>query len=158
LKRICIVLTSVLVMAVAVTAVATAQNGVPAASVSRAAKVHLAITELGTILVNASGFTLYQFTRDHRNQDTCRKIKECRGEWPALRTTGKPIAGPGVHASLLSSITLPGGIKQVTYAGHALYIYSGDSGPGEVSYIGTEVFGGKWNAINAAGHIVTQHH
>ena len=158
MKRICVVLTAGLLIAAATTAVATAHNGAPAASVSRAAKVQLKHTELGTILVNAAGFTLYQFTRDHRNQDTCRKIKECKGEWPALRTTGKPTAGPGVHASLLSSITLPGGIKQVTYAGHALYIYSGDSGPGETSYIGTEVFGGFWYGIDASGHAVKQHH
>jgi len=156
-KRILIVLVGGLSAALAAAALAGAHGGAPNASTARAAKVLLRNTELGTLLTNASGFTLYEFTRDHRNQDTCQKIRECKSEWPALKTTGKPVAGPGVRASLLGTITLPGGAKQVTYAGHALYIYSGDPGPAVTSYIGTKVFGGLWEGINAAGHAVKQH-
>ena len=82
------------------------------------------------------------------------KISGCSEIWPALTSKGKPTAGPGVRASLLSTITLPGGSKQVTYAGHALYLYSADSGPGETSYVGEKAFGGIWYAINSAGHTV----
>ncbi|MFI4993711.1 MAG: hypothetical protein ACHQCH_08880 [Solirubrobacterales bacterium] len=53
----------------------------------------------------------------------------------------------------MSSIRSAGG-KQVTYAGHPLYTYSGDSGPGETSYVGEKQFGGTWYAINASGHTV----
>jgi predicted lipoprotein with Yx(FWY)xxD motif len=59
-----------------------------------------------------------------------------------------------VKASSLSTIKLPGGASQVTYAGHPLYLYSGDSGPGETDYVGVSAFGGDWDAINAAGHAV----
>jgi predicted lipoprotein with Yx(FWY)xxD motif len=59
-----------------------------------------------------------------------------------------------VQASKLSSITLPGGAKQVTYMGHALYLYSGDEGPGETSYIGAREFGGSWYALTGAGRAV----
>ena len=72
----------------------------------------------------------------------------------SLTTTGKPKAGPGVSASKLSTITLSGGAKQVTYAGHPLYLYSFASGPGDTSYVGAMQFGGSWYAINAAGHAV----
>jgi hypothetical protein len=70
----------------------------------------------------------------------------------ALPVAGKPSAGPGVKASLLSSIALPGGVDQVTYAGHPLYIYA--AAPTLTSYVGAKQFGGKWYAINAKGHAV----
>jgi predicted lipoprotein with Yx(FWY)xxD motif len=135
-------------------AVAVAQAGPPTAKASRAAKIGVRHTSIGTILVSASGRTLYEFTKDHARSNSCVKIKECSEIWPSLTTKGKPTAGPGVRASLLSTIALRGGAKQVTYAGHPLYLYSGDSGPGETAYVGEKEFGGFWYAINAAGHTV----
>jgi hypothetical protein len=43
---------------------------------------------------------------------------------------------------------------QLTYARHPLYIYSGDTGPGQTDYIGAKQFGGHWYAINARGRPV----
>lgn len=140
--------------AMGVSAVASAQAGQPVAHASRAAKVGLRHTRLGTILVNSSGRTLYEFTRDHARSNSCVKIRECPEIWPALQSSGKPVAGPGVRSSLLSTIKLSGGASQVTYAGHALYLYSGDTGPGQTSYVGESAFGGRWYAIDASGHAV----
>ena len=134
--------------------VAGARPSTPGAHATRAAKVSLRHTRLGNILVNSAGRTLYLFTRDHANKSSCATISECSEAWPPLKTTGRPTAGPGVRASLLSSIKLPHGGTQVTYSGHPLYIYSADSGPGETSYVGERVFGGNWDAVNAAGHPV----
>jgi predicted lipoprotein with Yx(FWY)xxD motif len=130
---------------------AAAQSAVPTAHAARAARVTLRHTRLGNILATSSGFTLYEFTHDHSSANTCVHIRECSGTWPALQTTGRPTAGPGVRASLLSTTRLPGGKTQVTYAGHPLYLYSGDSRPGETSYVGESVFGGRWYALSAAG-------
>ena len=154
MKRTHVVLVGVLTAVVTPLAVTAAQGGVPTAQVARVAKVQLHKTSKGKILVNASGFTLYEFTKDGHNRDACAKISGCPGIWPALTTSGKPKAGSGVSASKLSTITLSGGAKQVTYAGHPLYTYSGDSGPGDTSYVGAMQFGGSWHAINAAGHAV----
>lgn len=154
MKRTYILLAGVLACLASISAVASAQSGAPAAHAGRVAKVALRHTSLGTILVSSSGHTLYMFTKDHANTDSCVKITGCAEFWPPLTTSGKPTAGPGVRASLLSTIKLPGGKKQVTYAGHALYMYSADSGPGETSYVGEKAFGGSWCAINAAGHTV----
>ncbi|HEY7953627.1 MAG TPA: hypothetical protein VID70_11660 [Solirubrobacteraceae bacterium] len=137
-----------------VSALASAQSGRPSAQASRTTKVNLRRTNLGSILVNSSGHTLYEFTKDRSRSNSCVKISGCSEIWPALTSKGKPVAGSGVKASLLSTITLPGGSKQVTYAGHALYLYSADSGPGETSYVGEKAFGGTWYALNAAGHTV----
>lgn len=127
-----------------------------AAAVAEAAgsKVQVRHTSLGSVLANGRGFTLYTFTRDGRGRDRCVSVSGCTGVWPVLKTSGSPIAGNGVRRSLLGTIKLAGGTRQVTYAGHPLYTYVGDSGPGQTSYVGFHQFGGTWYAINAAGRIV----
>ena len=52
-------------------------------------------------------------------------------EWPAITTTGAPVAGPGVSQKLLGSVVRPGIGDQVTYAGHPLYLF--DQGPGQIT-------------------------
>ena len=95
--------------------------------------------------------TLYVFTKDGRNRDVCASIPGCPSTWSPLRTSGKALAGRGVKASLIGTITLKNGTKQVTYGGHPLYTYSGDSGPGQTSYVDFPEFGRNWPAVNAAG-------
>ncbi len=129
-------------------AAADAQN-LPTGHSSSAATVQLRHTSLGSILVSSSGRTLYEFTRDHAGKNTCVAIRGCSALWPPLKATGRPTAGSGIKASLLSSHD-----GQVTYAGHPLYTYSGDSGPGMTSYVGVQQFGGTWDAINASGGAV----
>jgi predicted lipoprotein with Yx(FWY)xxD motif len=141
-------------LACAAGAVAVAGASAPRAGVARVAKVQLRHTELGKILVNAAGFTVYRFTRDPRNKDTCMGVENCSEIWPPLLTSGHPIAGAGVKKSLLSSIRLPNGKRQVTYAGHPLYLYSPSTERGETSYVGFSSYGGTWYAVNAAGNYV----
>jgi predicted lipoprotein with Yx(FWY)xxD motif len=56
--------------------------------------------------------------------------------WPALLTKGAPIAGPGIKANLLGTVTrtdlpdLPA-VQQVTYAGQPLYRFVFDDTPGD---------------------------
>jgi predicted lipoprotein with Yx(FWY)xxD motif len=132
-------------------AVAAAGASGPHAAAAKAAKVQLRHTSLGKILVNASGFTVYRFSRDPRNKDTCVSVENCSEIWPPLLTSGRPIAGAGVKSSLLSSIKLPNGKRQVTYAGHPLYMYSPATERAETGYTGFSSYGGTWYAVNAAG-------
>ncbi len=154
MKRTYMLLASSLAGAMSVSAVAAAQGGAPTAHAARAASVQLHNSGLGRILVDASGFTLYQFTRDSRNKDTCVKVSGCSAIWPALTTRANPTAGSGIRASQLSTIRLPGGARQVTYAGHPLYTYAAATEHAETSYVGASSFGGKWEAVNAAGGAV----
>jgi predicted lipoprotein with Yx(FWY)xxD motif len=108
-------------------------------------------TAVGTILVNSRGFTIYAFTRDGRNRDNCAASRPCIVTWPAVTTVGAPITGPGVRTSLLGTIPLKGGGRQVTYAGHPLYTYVADTRPGQTTYVNILQFGGRWPAVNAAG-------
>jgi predicted lipoprotein with Yx(FWY)xxD motif len=156
MKRINLLPASVLLVALAATAssVALAHGGTPSARASLLHTVELRKTKLGKILVASSGYTLYAFSKDSRGKDACAKIKGCLQAWPAKEAQGKPSGGPGVRASLLSTVKLSTGETQVAYAGHPLYIYAGDSGPGQTSYVGVKQFGGTWSAVNAAGGLV----
>jgi predicted lipoprotein with Yx(FWY)xxD motif len=83
----------------------------------------------GSILVDGQGRTLYLFEQDKGTTSAC--TGACARMWPALITTAQPTAGAGADASLLGTA---GG--RVTYAGHLLYTYSGDSAPGDVRGLG----------------------
>jgi predicted lipoprotein with Yx(FWY)xxD motif len=150
MKRTHIFLAVALASTASAATIANAQTSLPAAHGSRAATVQLRHTSLGSILVSSSGRTLYEFTKDHANKSSCATIRGCSAVWPSLKASGRPSAGSGIKASLLSSTSG----HQVTYAGHPLYTYSGDSGPGETAYVGAKQFGGTWYAINAAGRAV----
>lgn len=154
MNRIRILLATLLAGAASAAAIADAHAGSNPAQAAKVAKVQLRKTKLGRILVNSSGFTLYRFMIDPRNKDKCVTVKECAQVWPPLTTSGRPIAGPGVNSSLLSTIRLPNGKKQVTYAGHPLYGYAPATERGETAYIGEMQFGGTWDAVNAAGRAV----
>jgi predicted lipoprotein with Yx(FWY)xxD motif len=95
----------------------------------------------GNVLVVGSGAyegcSLYLLTSDQLHRLTgshyaCNDAFNAIGQpcdtflWPALLTDGAPIAGPGVKAGLLGTVTrddLPGlgPVQQVTYAGQPLY-------------------------------------
>ena len=136
-----------------VTLAATVGPQLASAGGSRA-KLELHKTKVGTILVDGRGFTLYAFTKDARNKDNCVSISGCPTVWPPLKTSGEPIAGRGVKTSLIGTIALKDGARQVTYGGHPLYTYLGDSGPGETYYVNVFQSGGYWPAVNAAGREV----
>jgi predicted lipoprotein with Yx(FWY)xxD motif len=99
------------------------------ASVAKAPAVAVRKTSLGKILVaGASGRTLYLLTSDGKNKSTC--TGACAQAWPPLLVSGKPTAGKGVSKSKLGEI-IRGKSHQVTYAGHPLYEFAQDSGPGQ---------------------------
>jgi predicted lipoprotein with Yx(FWY)xxD motif len=140
-------------VAIAALAAPAGASTTPAAHIARAQtqKIQLRHTSLGNVIVDSSGFTLYRFSKDSGKQNTCLKTSECSTTWPALETSGQPTVGPGLKASLVSTISLPGGKRQVTYAGHPLYRYAAGTERGETSYAGVKQFGGTWYAVSASG-------
>ncbi len=126
------------------------------ATVARApARIGVANTGLGKILVNKRGFTVYAFSRDARNKDRCAAMAGCLGVWPPVTTHGRPRAGHAVNGSRLGTIKISGGRLQVTYAAHPLYLYSMDGAPGQTGYVGASQFGGVWRALRTSGKLVT---
>jgi predicted lipoprotein with Yx(FWY)xxD motif len=67
----------------------------------------------------------------------------CAQSWPpVLLTDGATAAtaGSGVDASKLGTIDRPDGGTQVTYAGMPLYLWTGDSAPGQATGQGVAGF------------------
>jgi predicted lipoprotein with Yx(FWY)xxD motif len=142
-------LAGVLIAAASYTALASAS---PRARKASGATVDVHETIYGTtILVDSSGFTLYEFSKDSKKRDRCVKISGCPSVWPPLEVSGAPTAGSGVNAALLSTITLSGGASQVLYAGHPLYTHPADAGPAETYYFGAKEFRGRWYGLSATG-------
>jgi predicted lipoprotein with Yx(FWY)xxD motif len=107
---------------------------------------------LGKILENSAGSVLYEFTADKPKKDRCVAIKGCTAVWTPQPAGSGLSAGPGAKRSLLSSIAIAGGVRQLTYAGHPLYLYT--PRPTGTRYVGASQFGGHWYAINAKGAAV----
>jgi predicted lipoprotein with Yx(FWY)xxD motif len=95
-------------------------------------------TQYGSILVDAQGNTLYLFDQDTGKTSAC--TGACIATWPPLTASGSPTAGTGVDASLLGTAKQADGSTQVTYKGHLLYTFAGDSTPGATTGEGVNGF------------------
>lgn len=112
-------------------------------------RVNIAKSPLGRILVDSKGITLYDFPPDKGTTSVC--YGACAALWPPLITKGKPVAGPGVRASLLGTTKRKDGKLEVTYNGHPLYYFVSDRKPGQTTGQGLNQFGGPWWVISPAG-------
>jgi predicted lipoprotein with Yx(FWY)xxD motif len=99
-----------------------------------------------TVLTNAKGFTLYWFAPDTSARSVC--YGTCAVYWPPV--TGAPIGGPGVTGRI-GTISRTGGGTEVTYDGHPLYTYVGDTAPGRASGNNLDLNGGFWHEVTVAG-------
>jgi predicted lipoprotein with Yx(FWY)xxD motif len=109
--------------------------------------------DLGKILTDSQGRTIYMFAKDTGSMSICSGA--CATEWPPVTTTGKPTAGDGLTASMVGTTTRSDGTKQVTYSGHPLYRFTGDGAAGDTNGQNVSAFGAKWYALSAAGDRVT---
>ena len=67
------------------------------------ATIAVADTDLGSVLVDGEGFTVYLFEQDTDDTSTC--YEDCATTWPAVTSDGgDPIAGDGADAALLGTI------------------------------------------------------
>jgi predicted lipoprotein with Yx(FWY)xxD motif len=153
---------------------ATAQVARPAAA--SGTEIIVADTAFGRSLAVGSGpyknYTLYYISSDHGNSYGCTTGATktpvgpitCTGpsndknaEWPAITTSGRPIAGPGVSQKLLGRVFRKGVGWQVTYAGHPLYLFDQQAGAvsGEGWFEpGLPPWHGVWWLMSAGGHPV----
>ena len=118
-------------------------------SSTAASVVSTKTSSLGTFLVDGQGRTLYLWDADHGPKSTC--AAACAQAWPPLTTTGTPKASGAVKSSLLGTATRADGSHEVTYAGHPLYTYAGDTQPGQTTGQGSDSFGAPWWTVTTAG-------
>ncbi|MEZ0074099.1 hypothetical protein [Planotetraspora sp. GP83] len=113
------------------------------------ARIDVAETKLGKVLVGLEGRTLYLFTKDTNGKSTC--VGACATAWPPVLTLGRPQAGTGVRADLIGGFKREDGMTQVTYNHHPLYYYAKDEKAGDTKGQGVKDFGGEWYAVTPEG-------
>ena len=108
---------------------------------------------LGRILVGPARYTLYVWCQGG-SQTNCPGTSSA--SWPRMIAHGQVVAASGsqLNASKLSTRTVSGGQRQVTYYGHPLYLYSGDKNPGQTNGEGKYSGSGAWFALNTHGQAV----
>lgn len=119
------------------------------AEAAAGATVAVTGSELGEILVDADGVTLYLFTPDERGDSTC--YDDCAQNWPPLE--GPAEAGDGADAALLDTVEREDGTAQVTYNGWPLYYFAGDSAAGDTNGQGV---GDIWYVVDPSGDAVRE--
>ena len=98
--------------------------------------------ELGKVVTDSAGFTLYRFDKDTASPPKSNCEGECAKAWPAVAAGGAS-AAPGIDASLLGEVTRADGTKQLTIGGWPMYRYAKDTKPGDAKGQGV---GGTWFA------------
>jgi predicted lipoprotein with Yx(FWY)xxD motif len=105
----------------------------------------VANNQLGPVLVDSSGMTLYTFNNDAPGLSNC--YGGCAVNWPPLLAGGNLVAGDNVKGRLGMFGRTDGG-SQVTYDDKPLYHYLGDKSPGDVKGQGLN---GLWFVVPAGG-------
>lgn len=119
-----------------------AESGAAVLTVASAAQV-------GPILVDAKGLTVYDFHKDKGTVSSC--YGACAGVWPPVLTEGEPTAGEGASPSKLGTTKRKDGTVQVTYGGHPLYTYAADKKPGDANGHDIDSYGAEWYALRGNG-------
>jgi len=120
----------------------TTTSGATTTTAGAGTTVKTANSNLGTIVVNADGKTLYANSSEQGTTSAC--TGACASIWPALMAAGTPTGGAGIDASKLSKA--PSG--QVVYNGHLLYMFSSDTAAGDTKGQGV---GGIWHVVAPTG-------
>jgi predicted lipoprotein with Yx(FWY)xxD motif len=104
----------------------------------------------GIWLTNSAGRALYLYTRDKGTTSEC--YGACAKQWPPLTTTGPvTISGQFTLQHDLGVTTRTDGTKQVTYGGHPLYYFQGDTAPGQTKGQGA---GKVWFLIGPVANVM----
>lgn len=134
-------------------ALAAAVLAATASAASGGSVVKVEKTKLGTIVATPKGRALYMWRADKARTSAC--YGQCATYWPPLLTSSaRPRGGAGIQASLLGTTRRKDGKLQVTYAGHPLYTFAGDSAAGQANGEGSNGFGAKWYVLAPSGAVI----
>ncbi|MFJ3906270.1 SCO0930 family lipoprotein [Streptomyces sp. NPDC090025] len=103
--------------------------------------------ELGPVVTDGAGFTLYRFDQDSANPPTSTCVGDCAAAWPPV-LAGDAAAGRGLDTALIGSVKRADGSLQLTLAGWPLYRYAQDTAPRQTRGHGV---GGTWFAAAPDG-------
>lgn len=127
-------------------------DGQQAAAAEPAGQLNVANNpDLGKVLSDGAGLTLYRFDADTANPPKSNCDGDCATAWPPV-PANDATAGAGIDKSLLGEVTRTDGTKQLTIGGWPAYRYAKDVNAGDVNGQGV---GGKWYALAPDGKKAT---
>jgi len=137
----------------AATAAPTPAAETPSATAAGEATVQLADSDLGEILVDAEGLTLYGFVPDAESgESTC--YDGCETAWPPLTVEGGDFTvGTGLDESVFTTVERTDGTMQLKVGDYPLYYFSGDAAPGETNGQGLNEV---WYVVGADGELIQE--
>ncbi|MFE2147272.1 hypothetical protein ACFXA3_37030, partial [Streptomyces sp. NPDC059456] len=103
--------------------------------------------QLGSVLADSAGFTLYRFDKDTAKPPKSNCEGDCAKTWPVV-PAGDATAAAGMDPSALGEVVRSDGSKQLTVGGWPVYRYSKDTKAGETKGQGV---GGTWFALAPDG-------
>lgn len=112
-------------------------------------EITTAESDLGIILVDGEGMTLYLFSNDSPGTSAC--TDDCLDAWPIVE--GEPAAGEGVDEALLGTIERDDGTVQASYGDWPLYYFAQDTAAGDVTGQGLNEV---WWVVAPDGEMVTE--
>jgi len=96
---------------------------------------------LGSVLTDNDGRTLYVFTKDFKGTSAC--VDDCLQTWPVFYAENLEI-GTGLSQSDFGTITRGDGGLQTTYKGWPLYYYTPSGSTEAAGAVGGEAVGNVW--------------
>jgi predicted lipoprotein with Yx(FWY)xxD motif len=120
----------------------------PAAGAAKLATA--TVGDLGKIVVDGNGRTVYVFDKDAAGKSNCQG--DCLSKWPAVKAGDGTPQLNGIDASLVSTVTRSDGSKQLAINGMPLYLFASDSQAGEAE---GQAVGGLWWVVGADGKKIT---
>lgn len=109
--------------------------------------VHVSDSDLGSILVDPDGFTLYIFTADAGGESAC--YDACADLWPPV--PADTAISSDLDSAIFGSTTRTDGMEQLTVNDMPLYLYTPDANPGDVTGQG---FNDVWFVVDGDGSII----
>jgi predicted lipoprotein with Yx(FWY)xxD motif len=104
---------------------------------------------LGTVVVDATGFTLYRFDKDKPKPSKSTCVAACADKWPpVLADSVDAVTLDGVDRAAVGTVKRPDGKVQLTIGGWPVYRFTGDKAAGDTTGQGV---GKTWFAVTPAG-------
>jgi predicted lipoprotein with Yx(FWY)xxD motif len=108
-------------------------------------------SDLGEIVVDGEGMTVYVFDKDTPGSGTSACTGGCLEAWPAVVADSDSPTVEGVSGEV-GTITRDDGTLQVTLEGYPLYLWKDDTAPGDTTGQGVQ---GVWWVVTPDGTKVT---
>ena len=112
-----------------------------------------AVGDLGDVVVDGTGRTLYVFDQDTKDPSKSNCDGECATKWPPVMAGSGTPKVDGIDASLVGTVTRSDGTKQVTVNGWPLYQFAADEKAGEAK---GQAVGGVWWVVGPDGKKISK--